>query len=87
MVRLLTRFWLLLLPVVVVVLPPLQAPRSVQESCGCIIGVDYPRPIVDHAIVSKVPAYLPAYQQHLLTSTITNTTAAAAAAARRAPST
>ncbi len=24
-----------------------------QRSCGCIIGQDYPTPIVDHAIVSK----------------------------------
>ncbi|XP_071510483.1 cryptochrome-2-like [Diadema antillarum] len=27
---------------------PWKAPRSVQEAAGCIIGTDYPRPIVDH---------------------------------------
>ncbi|XP_072015096.1 cryptochrome-1-like [Amphiura filiformis] len=32
---------------------PWNAPRSVQEKAGCIIGQDYPRPIVDHAQVSK----------------------------------
>lgn len=26
---------------------------QVQRGCGCIIGKDYPRPIVDHADVSK----------------------------------
>ncbi|XP_041481476.1 cryptochrome-2-like isoform X1 [Lytechinus variegatus] len=32
---------------------PWTAPRSVQEAAGCIIGRDYPRPIVDHSVVSK----------------------------------
>ena len=32
---------------------PWNAPRSVQEKAGCIIGQDYPRPIVNHADVSK----------------------------------
>lgn len=32
---------------------PWKAPLSVQKSCGCIIGKDYPAPIVDHATVSK----------------------------------
>lgn len=32
-----------------------QAPKAVQEQAGCIIGRDYPFPIVDHAEVSKVP--------------------------------
>lgn len=27
--------------------------RQVQRGCGCIIGKDYPKPIVDHADVSK----------------------------------
>ena len=32
---------------------PWMAPRSVQEQAGCIVGVDYPAPIVDHKVVSK----------------------------------
>jgi cryptochrome len=32
---------------------PWNAPRTVQEACGCIIGRDYPEPIVDHSVVSK----------------------------------
>ncbi|XP_036379574.1 cryptochrome circadian regulator 5 [Megalops cyprinoides] len=32
---------------------PWKAPRSVQERAGCIVGKDYPRPIVDHEVVSK----------------------------------
>ncbi len=27
---------------------PWRAPLSVQRSAGCVIGRDYPRPIVDH---------------------------------------
>ena len=27
---------------------PWTAPKTVQEKCGCIIGKDYPKPIVDH---------------------------------------
>ena len=27
---------------------PWTAPKAVQEKCGCIIGKDYPKPIVDH---------------------------------------
>merc|ERR1712168_1021761 len=33
---------------------PWKAPDSVQEECNCIIGKDYPIPIVDHAAVSKI---------------------------------
>jgi len=34
---------------------PWKAPKEVQKSCGCIIGVDYPHPIVeDHTIQSKL---------------------------------
>ena len=33
---------------------PWKAPLEVQRACGCIIGVDYPKPIVDHAVISKV---------------------------------
>ena len=32
---------------------PWTAPRSVQEKAGCIIGTNYPRPIVDHSVVMK----------------------------------
>ena len=32
---------------------PWTTPLVVQEKAGCIIGKDYPRPIVDHSIVSK----------------------------------
>lgn len=33
---------------------PWTAPKAVQEKANCIIGKDYPLPIVDHAVVSKV---------------------------------
>ena len=33
---------------------PWTAPLATQEKAGCIIGQDYPRPIVDHSIVSKI---------------------------------
>ena len=32
---------------------PWKAPMKVQEQANCIIGKDYPAPIVDHAAVSK----------------------------------
>lgn len=32
---------------------PWKAPRSVQQAAGCIIGTDYPKPIVQHEVVSK----------------------------------
>ncbi|KAG8568157.1 hypothetical protein GDO81_013907 [Engystomops pustulosus] len=32
---------------------PWKSPRSVQERAGCIIGKDYPKPIVEHETVSK----------------------------------
>lgn len=32
---------------------PWKAPRSVQEQAGCIVGKDYPRPIVEHEVISK----------------------------------
>ena len=32
---------------------PWEAPLSVQKAAGCIIGTDYPRPIVNHGVVSK----------------------------------
>ena len=31
-----------------------QAPKAMQEQWGCVIGRDYPLPIVDHAVASKV---------------------------------
>ena len=27
---------------------PWQAPKEVQEQCGCVIGVNYPYPIINH---------------------------------------
>lgn len=32
---------------------PWTAPKAVQEKANCIIGVDYPSPIVDHQKASK----------------------------------
>lgn len=32
---------------------PWLAPESVQKTAGCIVGEDYPRPIVDHSVISK----------------------------------
>lgn len=32
---------------------PWKAPRSIQETAGCIVGKDYPRPIVEHEVVHK----------------------------------
>merc|ERR1712083_693738 len=32
---------------------PWEAPLAVQKAAGCIIGTDYPRPIVKHEIVVK----------------------------------
>nr|AQX17843.1 putative photolyase-cryptochrome [Lampea lactea] len=32
---------------------PWEAPKNVQEAAGCIIGQDYPRPIVEHKTVSQ----------------------------------
>ena len=32
---------------------PWKAPLDKQEEAGCIIGVDYPEPIVDHEEMSK----------------------------------
>ncbi len=32
---------------------PWTAPLEVQRKAKCIVGTDYPRPIVDHAVASK----------------------------------
>ncbi|XP_077418970.1 cryptochrome circadian regulator 5 [Vanacampus margaritifer] len=32
---------------------PWKAPGSVQKAAGCIVGKDYPRPIVEHEVISK----------------------------------
>jgi cryptochrome len=32
---------------------PWKAPKQVQERARCIVGRDYPLPIVDHGIASK----------------------------------
>ena len=33
---------------------PWKAPLTVQQAAGCLIGKDYPKPIVDHTKVVKV---------------------------------
>lgn len=33
---------------------PWNAPESIQKAAKCIIGVDYPRPIVNHAEASRL---------------------------------
>ena len=33
---------------------PWKAPRKVQEEARCIVGEDYPAPIVDHQTVHKI---------------------------------
>lgn len=33
---------------------PFKAPKSVQIMCQCVVGKDYPAPIVDHDVVSKL---------------------------------
>lgn len=33
---------------------PWTAPIGVQKQAGCIVGVDYPKPIVDHSTIHKV---------------------------------
>ncbi|XP_018586695.2 cryptochrome circadian regulator 5 [Scleropages formosus] len=32
---------------------PWKSPRSLQERAGCIVGKDYPKPIVEHEVISK----------------------------------
>jgi len=32
---------------------PWKAPLTMQKAAGCVIGVDYPKPIVDHDVISK----------------------------------
>ena len=32
---------------------PWDTPLSVQQKCGCIVGKDYPRPIVNHSKIVK----------------------------------
>lgn len=32
---------------------PWKAPRSVQQAAGCIVGKDYPKPIIEHEVISK----------------------------------
>ena len=33
---------------------PWTAPLSIQQAAGCVIGKDYPKPIVQHAEISKI---------------------------------
>ena len=32
---------------------PWNAPAAVQSAAGCVIGTDYPRPMVDHSMVAE----------------------------------
>ena len=32
---------------------PWTAPLSVQKAAGCVLGRDYPKPIVDHKVAMK----------------------------------
>lgn len=32
---------------------PWQTPDDMQRRCGCVIGADYPAPIVDHAVARR----------------------------------
>jgi len=45
---------------------PWKAPESVQQDAGCIIGKDYPEPIVDHKSASKanMDRIAKAYERH-----------------------
>ena len=42
------------------------APIDVQKKAGCVVGVDYPTPIVDHAVASKecIEKLAAAYKAH-----------------------
>lgn len=41
---------------------PWKAPPAVQATAKCIVGKDYPRPIVDHAAASKANMVCPRLQ-------------------------
>ena len=45
---------------------PWTAPIEVQRKAGCVVGVDYPAPIVDHAVASKecIEKIAAAYNAH-----------------------
>ena len=45
---------------------PWLAPPDVQKKAGCVVGVDYPEPIVDHAVASKecIDKIAEAYKVH-----------------------
>ena len=45
---------------------PWTAPIDVQKKAGCVVGVDYPTPIVDHAVASKecIEKLAAAYKAH-----------------------
>ena len=45
---------------------PWTAPIEVQRKAGCVVGVDYPAPIVDHAVASKecIEKIAAAYKAH-----------------------
>ena len=45
---------------------PWKAPLEVQKAAGCVVGVDYPRPIVEHDVASKanMDKHAKAYAAH-----------------------
>ncbi|CAG0899931.1 unnamed protein product [Cyprideis torosa] len=45
---------------------PWQAPESVQEKSGCVIGKDYPLPIVDYAQASQRCRYVSVFQKNVI---------------------
>ena len=56
------------------ILEPWKAPESVQKTAKCLIGKDYPKPIVDHAEASKrcINAMKDAYANQTKTTTSNN---------------
>ena len=52
---------------------PWLAPLDVQQKAGCVVGVDYPAPVVDHAVASKacVDKIATAYAAHKEANTAT----------------
>ena len=60
---------------------PWLAPIAVQKAAGCVVGKDYPKPIVDHKVVSKqhMESMKQAYDRHKASSGASGAAAAAAA--------
>ena len=58
---------------------PWKAPIADQKKAKCVIGVDYPKPIVDHQVVSKenMNKMSKAYEAHKSAATGASGTSAA----------